>query len=409
MKKLLLIATLALCGMAIRPVYGQQEKLVVPPFENRGTNLDEAALNNLQDFLINSFINTGRFQVPARNALRLLSDEYRFQLSDWADEAKSAEMGKVLNADYIVQAIVMHEGEAKLLMARVLDVKNARGLSAETMEFITQREALGKMDGFVSGILARMGGGWRPAPWQGAPVPEGFVLVEGGTFTMGSPANEPDRWNSEGPQHQVTVKSFYMGKYEVTQREWQEVMGNNLSRFKGDKLPVEMVNWNKAIEYCNKRSLREGLTPAYRGSGDSITCDWNANGYRLPTEAEWEYAAKGGKNNVLTYLYAGSNSADAVAWYDGNSGETTHPVGTKAPNDLGLYDMSGNIWEWCWDWKGDYGSGAQTNPTGPVSGFGRVIRGGAHNFGAFGLRSSFRFSLGPSYSMTSGLRLVRSR
>jgi formylglycine-generating enzyme required for sulfatase activity len=131
-----------------------------------------------------------------------------------------------------------------------------------------------------------------------------------------------------------------MGKHEVTQREWRELMGNNPSYFKGDNLPVENVNWYEAIEYCNKRSVKEGLAPVYRGSGNSITCDWSANGYRLPTEAEWEYAAKGGNKNFLTYVYAGSNTVDAVAWYGGNS---THPVGTKAPNDLGIYDLSGNV------------------------------------------------------------------
>jgi formylglycine-generating enzyme required for sulfatase activity len=239
-------------------------------------------------------------------------------------------------------------------------------------------------------------------------VPEGFVLVEGGTFTMGSPSNEPDRDSDEGPQHQVTVKSFYMGKYEVTQREWREVMGNNPSNFKGDNLPVEQVSWFEVIEYCNKRSVKERLTPCYRGSGNSITCDWSANGYRLPTEAEWEYAAKGGNKNFLTYLYAGSNSAGAVAWYDGNSGNTTHPVGTKAPNDLGIYDLSGNVWEWCWDWKGDYGSGAQTGPAGPSSGSDRVLRGGSWYNDARFLRSSLRGNNVPSRrNSIIGFRLVR--
>jgi formylglycine-generating enzyme required for sulfatase activity len=410
MKKLLIIATLALLGMV---AHGQQaqSKLVVTPFENRGAQLDAAALNNLQDYLINAFINTGRFQVPDRNALALLAQEQKFQLSDWADDTKSAQMGKVLNADYIVRVIVMHDGEYNLLTARILDVNTANGLSAAEMEFITQREARGKMEDFVTGILTRIGGGSRTASPQGAPqgVPEGFVLVEGGTFTMGSPSNEPDRYSDEGPQHQVTVKSFYMGKYEVTQREWREVMGNNPSNFKGDTLPVEQVSWFEAVEYCNKRSVKEGLSPAYRGSGNSISCDWSANGYRLPTEAEWEYAAKGGNKNFLTYLYAGSNSAGAVAWYSGNSGSTTHPVGTKAANDLGIHDLSGNVWEWCWDWYGNYASGAQTNPAGPSSGSNRVIRGGSWFSYARYVRSSYRSNSTPSNRGSHlGFRLVRA-
>ena len=158
MKQILIIAALALCGAA---VFGQQAqpRLVVPPFENRGTNLSVVELENAQDFLINSFINTGRFQVPDRNALALLAEENKFQVSDWADEKKSAEMGKVLNADYIARVIVMHDGEVNLLMARILDVNTASGLSAEAMEFINQRDARGKMEDFVSGILQRIGGG----------------------------------------------------------------------------------------------------------------------------------------------------------------------------------------------------------------------------------------------------------
>ncbi|MDR1277211.1 MAG: SUMF1/EgtB/PvdO family nonheme iron enzyme, partial [Treponema sp.] len=190
-----------------------------------------------------------------------------------------------------------------------------------------------------------------PAPVQPAappvvnprPAPANMVLVEGGTFQMGS-TNGQD-W--EKPVHAVTVKSFYMGKYEITQKEWAAVMGSNPSGSKGDTLPMEQVSWNEAIEYCNRLSLREGLTPAYRGSGNAITCDFNATGYRLPTEAEWEYAAKGGNKDHISYEYSGGNSVDGVAWYRENSGKTTHPVGTKQPNSLGLYDMSGNVGEWC--------------------------------------------------------------
>jgi formylglycine-generating enzyme required for sulfatase activity len=200
-----------------------------------------------------------------------------------------------------------------------------------------------------------------------------------------------------------------MGKYEVTQKEWVEIMGSNPSEFKGDNLPVEMVSWHDVIEYCNKRSLREGLTPAYRGSGDTVTCDLSASGYRLPTEAEWEYAAKGGVNGAyLTYSYSGSNSVDSVGWYEGNSGDRTRPVGTKQPNDLGIYDMSGNVWEWCWDWYGDYPGGSQTDPAGPASGSARVLRGGGYFNSAQDLRSATRHSYPPAYGDSHrGFRFVR--
>jgi len=239
------------------------------------------------------------------------------------------------------------------------------------------------------------------------PASANMVWVEGGTFTMGSPSSEQGREDNE-TQHQVTVKGFYMGKYEVTQAEWVAVMGSNPSNFKGDNLPVENISWYDAVEFCNKLSQKEGLTPAYRGSGDNITCDWNANGYRLPTEAEWEYAAKGGNKDPIIYVHAGSNSIDNVAWYEGNSGKKTHPVGTKAPNSLGIYDMSGNVWEWCWDRYGNYSSGAQTDPRGASSGSYRVIRGGGWNNSARIVRSAYRNIGGPGNRLSYvGFRVVR--
>jgi formylglycine-generating enzyme required for sulfatase activity len=244
----------------------------------------------------------------------------------------------------------------------------------------------------------------RPSAPPERPIPADMVRVEGGAFQMGS----TNGYDNEKPVHSVTVKSFYMGKYEVTQKEWAEIMGTNPSKFKGDDLPVENVSWYDAIEYCNKRSLKEGLTPAYRGSGDSITCNFSATGYRLPTEAEWEYAAKGGDKDYLTLSYSGSNNADAVGWHTDNSGGRTHPVGTKLPNDLGLFDMSGNVWEWCWDWYGDYPASARTDPAGPASGALRVLRGGSWNIYAQYLRSAFRGYNTPSLRDSyGGFRLVR--
>jgi formylglycine-generating enzyme required for sulfatase activity len=240
---------------------------------------------------------------------------------------------------------------------------------------------------------------------QNAPAPAGMVWVEGGTFLMGSTGGDDD----EGPVHAVTVRGFYMGEYQVTQGEWRDVMGSSPSRFKGDPLPVEQVSWFEAVEYCNKRSVREGLVPAYGGSGENITCDFDAPGYRLPTEAEWEYAARGGNKDPAGYEYAGSGSPGDVAWYTGNSGRQTHQVGTKQPNGLGLYDMSGNVYEWCWDRYGNYSGDLQTDPRGPSTGDDRVMRGGSWNGSARGVRLAYRNRDAPSYRNRGiGFRVARS-
>jgi formylglycine-generating enzyme required for sulfatase activity len=231
-----------------------------------------------------------------------------------------------------------------------------------------------------------------------------MVRIKGGTFAMGSPASEPEREDNE-LQHSVTVRSFYMGRYEVTQREWFDIMGYDTSSFSGDNLPVETVSWYDAVEYCNRRSLREGLTPAYTINGENVTWNWKANGYRLPTEAEWEYACRAG---TTTPYYTGS-SVDSAGWYGNNSDGKTHPVGQKQPNAWGLYDMHGNVWEWCWDWYGEYPRGAQTDPTGAGSGSLRVPRGGSWGGYARDLRSAYRFRFLPAYRFDGlGFRLARS-
>lgn len=185
-----------------------------------------------------------------------------------------------------------------------------------------------------------------------------MVYVAGGTFTMGATSEQgSDAYSDEKPVHSVTVSGFHIGKYEVTQKQWVEVMGSNPSYFKGDNLPVENVSWIDVQVFILKLNAKTGKK------------------YRLPTEAEWEFAARGG-NKSKGYKYSGSNTPSDVSWYDGNSNSKTHPVGTKSPNELGIYDMSGNVCEWCSDWYGEYSSNSQTNPEGPSSGDKRVVRGG---------------------------------
>ncbi|MBQ7167140.1 MAG: SUMF1/EgtB/PvdO family nonheme iron enzyme [Treponema sp.] len=233
-----------------------------------------------------------------------------------------------------------------------------------------------------------------------------FVLVEGGKFLMGSMDGSPQ----ERPVHRVTVSSFYMCVHEVTQEEYEAVMDKNPSHFQGGRLPVERVSWYDAVEYCNKRSEKEGLTPCYSGSSKrGYTCDFSADGYRLPTEAEWEYAARGGKEDDQT-KYSGSDSVSHVAWCGDSHKGRTHEVMGKAPNGLGLYDMSGNVWEWCHDFYAPYPAKPQRNPTGAELETQRIVRGGGWYGDAYACRVSDRRLTWPEEHDDSGqgFRVVRS-
>lgn len=221
-----------------------------------------------------------------------------------------------------------------------------------------------------------------------------FTMVEvgGGTFTMGATSEQgSDAWDEEKPAHEVTLSDYYIGQTEVTQALWEAVMGNNPSDSKGDNLPVERVSWDDCQVFIQKLNQLTGKQ------------------FRLPTEAEWEYAARGGRKS-RGYKYAGGNNIDSVAWCDGNSGNETHPVATKQANELGIYDMSGNVLEWCSDWCGDYTSSSQSDPQGSSYGSFRVIRGGCYYNFARNCRVSYRISNTLDYrSGYLGLRLSCNR
>jgi formylglycine-generating enzyme required for sulfatase activity len=238
----------------------------------------------------------------------------------------------------------------------------------------------------------------------------GLVLIPKGGYTMGSPTGESARGSDEAP-HKVTLTTdFWMAESEVTQRQYRNLMGSTPSNFKGDDLPVEQVSWLDAVTYCNALSEKENLPPCYQISGETV--GWadgvKCKGYRLPTEAEWEYAA-----NPVTpprTVYAGSDTVDGVAWYYTNSANTTHAVKTKTANGRGLYDLSGNVWEWVWDWyQGNYEALPSTDPLGPATGAFRVIRGGAWLITAPAARIAQRSNATPTIrSNALGFRIVRS-
>lgn len=253
---------------------------------------------------------------------------------------------------------------------------------------------------------------------------DNLVLVKGGAF-----ANAKTNYYDK----RITIEDFYIGKYEVTQKEWTEIMGSNPSAFKGDQLPVEMVSWYDVVEYCNSRSVKEGLKPYYNVNKKKIdpnnkseydpikwtvTINEGANGYRLPTEAEWEYAASGGQLSK-SYTYSGSNDADEVAWYWRNAGEEylsgdwnwpiietnknrTKSIGLQKPNELGLYDMSGNVREWCWDWYADGDPGSASG------GSFRVVKGGGWIGDVSNNEISFRGKFEASgFGPDQGFRVIR--
>lgn len=268
-------------------------------------------------------------------------------------------------------------------------------------------------------------------------VPGGFVFVEGGTFSMGT-KNESV---NERPVHTVKVDSFYMMQTEVTQKLYTEVMGINPSYFQDgvqepfeeieegesqEMRPAERVSWYEALIFCNRLSERDGLKPCYsiNKKTDEVTkasapqienpmwtgvdCNWKANGYRLPTEAEWEYAARGGKY-AENFRYAGGAVLDEVAWCRDNSGYKTHEVARKKPNALGLYDMSGNVFELCWDWLHSYVDNRRDNPRGPYPGTRHVERGGSWSYGADDCTVTIRYFDEPHLRDDNvGLRVVRS-
>lgn len=261
---------------------------------------------------------------------------------------------------------------------------------------------------------------------QTVPVEDGFVLIQGGSFVMGSPEDEP--WRSEDETlHTVTVSDFYISPYEVTQKDYETVMGANPSNFSGENLPVENVSWLDAAEYCNALSKQAGLTPIYTIDGTNVTWDRSANGYRLPTEAEWEYACRAGTTTPFNtetsispeesnyyghYPYEIEDnyfSQGNLATRPGEYRQTTVAVDSFSPNGWGLYNMHGNVSEWVWDYYGEYGMDEVSDPTGPDTGTRRVYRGGAWNDFAKNMRSAYRGTLPEEQgSFNIGIRLVRN-
>ncbi|MCH5149153.1 MAG: formylglycine-generating enzyme family protein [Spirochaetales bacterium] len=255
---------------------------------------------------------------------------------------------------------------------------------------------------------------------------QNMILITGGTFNMGSP--ETENWREKDELlHPVTLDSFYISRYEVTQEEYERVMKKNPSSFKGKLLPVENVTWYDAVHFCNALSAAEGLSPVYEVSGDRVVWNRNADGYRLPTEAEWEFAARAGTQTPFSSEKApGDSDANFYAHYPynieqnyfndsvldtrpGHYRQHTVEVGSFKPNGSGLYDVHGNVSEWCWDFYGNYSIGAAKNPTGAEKGSARIARGGGWNDFGKHLRCAYRSSQIPDEaSLSCGIRVAKN-
>ena len=406
--------------------------LAVPPFTiKNGVDKEDAMV--LAQILACELANGDKYAVLPRTQDNLdkVKKEQARQMGN-TDEKKTIPVGAGRNPEYVLSGSVQRLGKLNKFGVDILDIKEGSLYGEEGYE----RNYGDLSDGLelipkLANEINRIG-------------PADFIRIKGGSFKMGGNKGEAN----EKPEHSVTIKSFWMSKYTVTQKEWKDVMGITLKQQmdkaqkdldkmqkeptkwqrilsffgkkqnssmklslpgEGDRYPMYYVNWREAVDYCNQRSKNEKLTPVYQISGDKIACNWDANGYRLPSEAEWEFAAKGANMDHKTSEYSGSDSENDV-WHEKNSGNKVHSVGEKKSNSPGLFDMSGNIWEWCWDFYGAYQSGEQTDPRGPSTGSDRIIRGGSWNKPAESARSVYRGSVDPSIrSNTIGFRLVRRR
>ena len=401
-------------------------RLAVLPFNVLSSGINQGDAEVLAQILATDIANSGRYAVfPRTKAIETVMAEHQIQRTGMTDPESIRLIGVAVNAQYVLSANVRSLGTDKYFSASILHIEGGN------QEEGTYKRYQDVSDGLA--LMAELAGELTQPRIAG--ISDNFVRISGGTFTMGSPEDEPERQYNE-VQHRVTLSGFYINKYEVTQREYQEIMGTNPSNyFKGENLPVDNVSWYDAIEFCNRLSHREGLTPVYTIDKTRIdpnnmsyedTLKWlvsrnpNANGYRLPTEAEWEYACRAG---TTTPFSTGNNITTDQANFNGNYPynnnakgvyrERITTVGSFAPNPWGLYDMHGNIEEWCWDWYGDYSRNAQTNPVGASSeSEERVVRGGRYFDSADVVRSAKRSTSPPSwdsrYAYIVGFRLVRN-
>jgi formylglycine-generating enzyme required for sulfatase activity len=324
-------------------------------------------------------------------------------------------IGEERGAPFLLTVRIQNLAAQKLLDLSFFDTATGRAIAFLRREYQTQQDIARIMPALTEYLASRYQTlSRRGAEAENADAPfntdqeqragADFVWVDAGTYYTDKAVYAQGKSG-----HRITVThGFYLGKTEVTQQEWYEVMGMNPSGFKGLSLPVENVSWFDAIDYCNARSRKEGLTPVYTRYGKNIVF-WNqdADGYRLPTESEWELAARGGAQGGA-FPDAGSAELGEIAWYAANSENKSHPVGNKRANELGLFDMSGNVWEWCWDWYEERRPAFPSEPPAAAQTVKRVLRGGSWSSGASYLTPSYRnHSAAEDKYSSIGFRVLR--
>ena len=403
MRKIILILA-ALTVFAAQGTYGQNDRKNVAVIPAEGESVSRDIRVGVTQGLEEGVFQSGEYKLLARGrSFEKALSEMQFQQSGAVSDSQLTEFGHAAGADFVCFATVSKFSETSYRISfKMIDVASGEivNVGSETVRdgvdgLLTATDNIAKTL-FGGGPVTTAGNtGNRSSGRNQTFTVSGatfeMVYVQGGSFMMGATSEQGSEANTdEKPAHSVTLSDFYIGKFEVTQQLWRAVMGENPSRWKGDNLPVEQVSWADCQTFVGRLNSQTGKN------------------FRLPTEAEWEYAARGG-NKSNGYRYSGSNDLYDVAWYRENSDSRTHEVGGKRPNELGIYDMSGNVWEWCRDWYDDsyYGRSPAMSPTGPSSGFVRVLRGGSWRDDAQYCRSAYRGDYDPSYRFFNyGFRLV---
>ena len=358
-------------------LFAQEPKKVAVLETKRGTeSVSDFHLSMVRGGMETAVSNSKGYIAYDRSALEAIMGELQFQMSGLVSDADIKKIGEMAGAQYVLVTEASVDEGYMFIIAKILDVETGRYdksydalCEAKPVEIKKSCAEIGRKL-FGSETVVANNGANNSAKniSNGSDIIEvkvrnvtfEMVKVKAGTFVMGCTSEQGNDCDSdESPYHKVTIsKDYYIGRYEVSQELWEAVMGNNPSKFVGFDNPVEMVNYNECLAFCSELSRLTGKQ------------------FRLPTEAEWEYAARGGHQATVS-AYAGSSIPDNVAWHSGNSASKTHTIGQKSPNELGIYDMSGNVWEWCSDWYKLYPRDAQTDPTGPAYGSYRIIRGGS--------------------------------